>query len=223
MVAACHCRRERRLGGSGVLAQRWQPLGGGDPGAGRDPDRRAVHLQERLDRAQEPQPEHERPHVDRSHWGDGDRPLAGSGDGDGPLRLGGGHRSPFAGPRPRCDPGADGSRPGDSHGTAQRRQLVRRRCQDRGRWQPCAGQAGRAHRARWHDSAGAVIRQSGADHGREPAGREGSGRLRVRRHHQRIRVVRISRHRSGKRLHTGTDHSRRRGRARQSSAHAALR
>ena len=54
--------------------------------------------------------------------------------------------------------------------TVQRR---RRRCQDRCRWQPGAGQAGRAYRARWLGPAGALLRQSSADHGREPAGREG--------------------------------------------------
>lgn len=45
----------------------------------------------------------------------------------------------------------------------------------------------------------------------------------LRRHHQRVRVVRVPRHRGSKRLHTGSYHPRSGGRPRQSSAHAALR
>lgn len=66
-------------------------------------------------------------------------------------------------------------------------------------------------------------RESGADHRREPARRQGGGRCRVRRHHQRGRFVRISSDGGGQQHDARAHHPRGRGSAGREGADATLR
>ena len=63
------------------------------------------HVQEGLDRDPQRQPEHQRADEHRGDGRDGDRPVAGSRDGDGAVHDRRADRSEVAGPGTQCDPG----------------------------------------------------------------------------------------------------------------------
>ena len=113
-----------RNSGGRVLGAGREPLAGDGPGIGSHSYWRPFHVPQGLDRSQEWQPQHQRPDVHCRHRCGADRPLAGSGDGNGAFCPGGSHRGQIPGSRPQCHPQAAGSGAGASHGAATRWQLA---------------------------------------------------------------------------------------------------
>ena len=132
--------------------------------------------------------------------------MARGGHGDVPVQRGRADRGAFARSRPQRHPRPAGPGPRDRHAPATRRHVARGAGRAIAARRHRARAARRTHRRRRRDRQRPLGRGPVAHHRRKPAGGKGRGRPGLRRHGQRLGLVRIPRHRRRRQHHACPHH-----------------